>query len=66
MSELKFELNLLSDCSVRKMIADVNNVLANRRSELNYDEVDRAWDVIGQQLICEMNRRIYGEAEVDE
>lgn len=66
MSDLNFELNLLSDYSVRKMIADVNNVLASRRSDLSFAEADSAWEVINQQLIDELKRRVYGEAEVDE
>jgi len=48
------------------MIADVNNVLASRRSDLSFAEADSAWEVINQQLIDELKRRVYGEAEVDE
>ena len=66
MRDLNFELNLLSDYSVRKMIADVNNVLASRRSDLSFAEADSAWEVINQQLMDELKRRVYGEAQEDE
>lgn len=66
MSDLHFELKLLSDSSIHKMISDIHNILASRKSDYSFAETDDTWIRLANQLDSELERRIIGEAQEDE
>jgi len=66
MSDLHFELNLLSDYSIHKMISDIHSILASRKSDYSFPETDDTWIQLANQLDSELERRFVTEAQEDE
>ena len=66
MSELNFELNLLSDSTLHKMRGDISYILASRHSDYGFMETDGTWMVLATQIDNEIEQRIVGEAQEEE